>query len=135
MESVLCLSWRGGPNPTYQGVTKHYAHTAPFCANLLDMSAKKTLLRFLAIYFIAFVLVYLIPQHIHRRAFDKAFVTFLRDPTPQNEEAFRVEQRKNEIIMLAVSAVIALVPVAMGAGIYLGIRFAQSKSARIPPVR
>jgi hypothetical protein len=99
------------------------------------MSAKKTLLRFLAVYFIAFVLVYLIPQHTHRRAFDKAFVTFLRDPTPQNEEALRVEQRKNEMITLAVSAVIALVPVALGAGIYFGIRFAGRKSAGIPHVR
>jgi hypothetical protein len=97
------------------------------------MSAKKTLLRFLAVYFIAFVLVYLIPQHTHRRAFDKAFVTFLRDPTPQNEEALRVEQRKNE--MITVSAVIALVPVALGAGIYFGIRFAGRKSAGIPHVR
>jgi hypothetical protein len=99
------------------------------------MSAKKLLLRFLGVYFIAFVLVSLIPQHTHRRDFDKAFVTWLHDPTPQNEEALRVEQRKNEIIMLAVSAVIALVPVALGAGIYFGIRFAGRKSDGIPDVR
>ena len=99
------------------------------------MSAKMLLLRFLAAYFIAFVLVCLIPQHTHRGDFDKAFVTWLHDSTPQNEEALRVEQRKNEISMLAVSAVIALVHVALGAGIYFGIRFAGRNSDGISLVR
>jgi hypothetical protein len=82
---------------------------------------------FLAIYAIAFVLVSLIPEYIHRRDFDRAFSAWLKDRTSQNEAALRVEQRKNEIIHLLDSAVIALVLVALGSGIYLVIRFARYK--------
>jgi hypothetical protein len=89
------------------------------------MRVKKILLRSLAIYAIAFILVYLIPEHIHRRDFDRAFSAWLKDRTSQNEAALRVEQRKNEIIKLTDSAVIALVLVALGSGIYLVIRFAK----------
>ena len=82
---------------------------------------------FLAIYAIAFVLVSLIPEYIHRRDFDRAFSAWLKDRTPKNEAALRVEQRKNEIIHLLDSAVIALVLVALGSGIYRVIRFAKYK--------
>ena len=99
------------------------------------MSVKKLILRFLAVYIVAFVLAYLIPQHMHRRDFDKTFTTWLHDPTPQNEEALRREQRKNEIIKLKVSAVIAVVLVGLGAGIYYGIRFAGGKSDKMSHVR
>ena len=99
------------------------------------MSGKKLLLRLPAVYAIAFVLVYLIPEHMHRRGFDKVFMTWRHDPTPQNEEMLRVEQRKNEIIKLAGSAVVALVLVALGTGIYFGTRFAGRKSDGIPDVR
>ena len=94
------------------------------------MNVKKFLLRFLVIYAIAFVLVYLIPEYIHRRDFDRAFETWLHDRTPQNEAALQVEQHKNEIIKLADSAVIALVFVALGSGIYFAIRFVGDKLHR-----
>jgi hypothetical protein len=85
------------------------------------MSVKKLLLRFLAIYAIAFVLVYLIPEYIHRRDFDRAFDAWFQDRTPQNEAALQVEQHKNEIIKLTDSTVIALVFAALGSGIYFAI--------------
>ena len=81
----------------------------------------------------AFVLVYLIPEHMHRRHFDKVFMTWLHDPTPQNEEMLRVHQRKNEIIKLAGSAVIALILVALRAGIYFSIRFAGRNFSAVVP--
>src|SRR4249920_2190467 len=50
---------------------------------LSTMPVRKFFLRFLAIYAAAFVLVYLIPEHIHRRDFDRAFSVWLHDRTPQ----------------------------------------------------
>jgi hypothetical protein len=76
-----------------------------------------------AVYVIALVLVNFIPEFIHRRDFDKAFTAWEQDRTPQNEEALRAEQRKNEMIKLADSAFIALALVALGTGIYLTLRF------------
>jgi hypothetical protein len=95
------------------------------------MTARKFFLRLIAIYAIAFVLVYLLPQPMyHRRAFDKAFSTWLHDRTPQNEEALRAEQLKNERIKLLGSGVIALAFVTIGSAIYFTIRFAHQKLVR-----
>jgi enoyl-CoA hydratase/carnithine racemase len=43
------------------------------------MLVRKFFLRWAAFYAIAFVLACLIPVQIHRRAFDKAFITWLHD--------------------------------------------------------
>jgi hypothetical protein len=108
------------------------------------MTARKFLLRLVAVYTIALVLVYLFPQPIHhRRAFDKAFMTWLHDRTHQNEEALRAEQRKNEMLKLADSAVIALALIVLGTGIYLSILFVGRRldrrrtrhNSEIPDVR
>jgi hypothetical protein len=105
------------------------------------MLARKFLFRFLAIYAAAFVLVYLTPNYIHRRDFDRAFSTWLHDRTPQNEAALRVEQHKNERIKMAESAVIALALVTLGSGVYFVFRFAHKEVVRrrskagLPPVR
>ena len=92
-------------------------------------------LRFVLVYAAVFILVYLIPEHIHRRDFDKAFMAWFHDRTPQNEEALRMEQRKNEKIKRSDSVVIALVLMTLGAGIYFGIRFAGGKSDKISHLR
>jgi hypothetical protein len=94
------------------------------------MPVRKFLLRFLAIYAAVFVLAYLIPEHIHRRDFDRAFFAWLHDRTPQNEAVLRSEQRKNEMIKFADTAVIALVFVTLGAGIYCIGRFVRHKVNR-----
>jgi hypothetical protein len=94
------------------------------------MPVKKFFLRFLAIYAAVFILAYLIPEHIHRRDFDRAFSAWLHDRTPQNEAVLRSEQRKNEMIKLADTAVIALVFVTLGAGIYGIGRFVRHKVDR-----
>ena len=92
------------------------------------MRVRKFLLRFLAIYGAAFVLAYLIPEHIHRRDFDRAFIAWLHDPTPQNDAALRSEQRKNDMIKLFDTAVIALVMVTLGSSIYWIGRSVQGKA-------
>ncbi|SRR6266436_504540 len=75
------------------------------------MRLAKILLRYLAAYAIVLILVFLMPEHIHRRDFDRAFFIWMKDRTAQNEAALRTEQHKNEIIHLQDSAVIALVVV------------------------
>lgn len=83
------------------------------------MPARKVLSRFLTIYAIVFVLVLcLIPEHLRRMDFDRAFFAWLRDRSPQNETALRGEERKNDLIQLGSHAVIALVFVTLGTGIY-----------------
>jgi hypothetical protein len=94
------------------------------------MSIRKSLLRILALYAVTFVVVYLIPEHIHRRDFDRAFITWLHNRTAQNEAALRVEQRKNEIIELKDSAAITLIIATLGLGIYFAIRFAKHELHR-----
>jgi hypothetical protein len=73
----------------------------------------------------AFILVYLTPEQIHRRDFDRAFFTWFKNRTPENEAALRAEQHKNEIIRLQDSAVIALVVVIIAGGTYKVIRFVR----------
>jgi sterol desaturase/sphingolipid hydroxylase (fatty acid hydroxylase superfamily) len=87
---------------------------APQQDKLSAMPVWKFLLRFLAIYLATFVLVYLIPDYIHRRDFDWAFFAWFHDRTPQNEAVLRSEQHKNEMIKLVDTAVIALVFVTLG---------------------
>jgi hypothetical protein len=94
------------------------------------MPVRKYFLRFLATYAAAFVLAYLIPEHIHRRDFDRAFIAWLHDRTPQNEAVLRSEQRKNEMIKFADTAAIALVLVTLGTGIYYIGRFVRHKVDR-----
>src|SRR5260370_21575254 len=103
---------------------------APSQDKLSGMPVWKFLLRFLAIYAATFVLVYLIPDYIHRRDFDRAFFAWFHDRTPQNEAVLRSEQRKNEMIKLVDTAVIALVFVTLGSGMYYLGRYVLHKVDR-----
>jgi hypothetical protein len=103
---------------------------APLQDKLSAMPVWKFLVRFLAIYAATFVLVYLIPEHIHRRDFDRAFSALFRDRTPQNEAVLRSSQRKNEMIKLVDTAVIALVFVTLRSGMYYVGRFVLHKVDR-----
>ena len=87
----------------------------------------KILFRFVVFYAVAFAFVYLIPEQIHRRDFDKAFTTWLHERTPQNQAALEVERRKNEEIHIEDSAVIALAVVVLGSGIYYMFRLLRRK--------
>ena len=102
----------------------------PLQDKLSAMPVWKFLLRFLAIYAATFVLVYLIPEHIHRRDFDRAFSAWVHDRTPQSEAVLRSEQHKNEMIKLVDTAVIALVFVTLGSGMYYVGRFVLHKVDR-----
>ncbi|HEX9222663.1 MAG TPA: hypothetical protein VF860_04980 [Candidatus Acidoferrales bacterium] len=103
---------------------------APLQGKLSAVPVWKFLLRFLTICAATFVLVYLIPEHIHRRDFDRAFSAWLHDRTPQNEAVLRSEQRENEMIKLVDTAVIALVFVTLLSGMYNVGRFVLHKVDR-----
>jgi hypothetical protein len=94
------------------------------------MRLAKITLRYLGYYVLVFILVSLIPEHIHRRDFDRAFSTWWKDRTPQNEAALRAEQHKNEIIQLQDSAVIALVVLVVVGGTYKVVCFVRRLSDR-----
>jgi hypothetical protein len=94
------------------------------------MRLAKIVLRCLAAYAMASILVSLIPEHTHRRDFDRAFFTWFKNRTPQNEAALRAEQHKNEIIRLQDSAVIALVVVVIAGGTYIMVRFVRRSSVK-----
>src|SRR6266403_6139791 len=116
-----------GTGTHLSGKTNQALEAWPTQDILSTMPVRKFFLRFLAIYAAAFVLAYLIPEHIHRRDFDRAFFVWLHDRTPQNAAVLRSEQRKNEMIKFADTAVIALVFVTLGAGIYCIGRFVRRK--------
>jgi hypothetical protein len=89
-----------------------------------DMRLVRIALGCLAAYAIVFILVYL-TEDIHRRDFDRAFFTWLKNRTPENEAALRVEQRKNEIIRLRDSAVFAAFAVVIVGGTYKVVRLVR----------
>jgi hypothetical protein len=55
---------------------------------------------------------------IHRRDFDRAFSAFYKNPTPENEAAFRKEQEINKLIRMKGDALGAAILVSLGYGIY-----------------
>jgi hypothetical protein len=70
----------------------------------------------------AFVLAWTVPSFIHRRDFDIAYETWRKSPTPENEAAFRVQERKNELIHLQDSLLGAVLLVGLGLVAYGGLR-------------
>src|SRR6266403_3120159 len=119
-----------GTGTHLSGKTNQALEPGPTQDILSTMPVRKFFLRFLAIYAAAFVLAYLIPEHIHRWDFDRAFSVWLHDRTPQNEAVLRSEQHKNEMIKFADTAVIALVFVTLGSGMYYVGRFVLHKVHR-----
>jgi hypothetical protein len=73
-------------------------------------------------YFCAFILANLIPEQIDRREYAIAIDAYTRDPTPENEVALRAQRRENERLRLRDSAILSLVLVVVGYGIWGGSR-------------
>jgi hypothetical protein len=70
----------------------------------------------------AYVLSYLAidsSTFIHRRTFDHAFSEWYKNPTAENEAAFRKEQEINKVIRMKVDALGAAIFVSLGYGIYV----------------
>ncbi len=65
--------------------------------------------RFVITAIFALVVAFAAPQSLHRHDYDKAFSAYYRNPTPENETAFRREQAKNDRIVLLTAAAAALV--------------------------
>jgi len=88
------------------------------------MRLVRTILRWLAAYILVLTIVFLVPEHIHRRDFDRAFSAWYKNRSPETEAALRAEQRKNEIIHMKDSVTIAFVLVVVGYGVYASLRWA-----------
>ncbi len=89
--------------------------------------AKKSLYSLLAYLALTFLLAATVPSFVHRRDWDKAYETWRKSPRPENEAAFRVQQRMNDLIHLQDSAIGALVLLGLGRSFYGGVRLAKRK--------
>jgi hypothetical protein len=76
----------------------------------------------LVAYVCAVILAYLVPEQIDWREYARAVVAYTQNPTQENEVALRAERRVNDRIHLRDSAVLGLVLVAVGYGIWSGRR-------------
>ncbi len=79
------------------------------------------------------VLAMTVPSFIHRRDWDKAYETWRKSPTPENEAAFRVQQQKNDQIHLLDSAIGAVILFVLGLTAYRGVRFVAKHLKRSEP--
>src|SRR5208282_3808931 len=93
------------------------------------MSSTKSALRYLAAFAIIFILVYLLPVSIHRSDFDRAFLMWSKNRTPQSEAALRTEQYKNETIELEGCAVVALIVLVVAGGVYKFVGFMRRSAS------
>jgi len=94
------------------------------------MSAARKAFRFLLIFLVAFTFVSLVPSFLHRRDFDRAFTAYYKNPTPENSEALRAQQRINDFINLSFDGVGALALTTCCYGIYALIRGVRSSVRR-----
>ena len=60
------------------------------------------------IFLAAFVFVSLTPEFLHRHDFDRAFMAYYRNPTPENSVALRDQRRIIDCINLSFNGVAAL---------------------------
>jgi hypothetical protein len=77
--------------------------------------SRKAILGTISYLFLVALLSVVLPVAIHRTEFDRAFLSWHRNQTPQNEALLRNQRRRNEIANLETSAILALV--LWGAGI------------------
>ena len=83
------------------------------------MRAARIVLKFMLIYSLAFTAVYLIPEFVHRRAFDQALMAWYRNPTQENEVTLQREQGINQTIKLKDSAAGGATLAFVGYGVYV----------------
>jgi hypothetical protein len=75
----------------------------------LSPLARKVVLAAIAWVCLLIILRALLPEFIHRREFDQAFITWQKNSTPINETLLLAQRRKNMIIELETSAIGALI--------------------------
>jgi len=93
---------------------------------------KKKVLLFVAIYFVIFVALSLVPQFLHRQDFDRAFTAYLHNPSPATKQTLKQEQIKNRIIEFTNVVVGAAVILVVGVGfVYLVRVTARAAKPRV----
>jgi hypothetical protein len=86
----------------------------------------RIVLRLLIAYILALIFFSLVPRFEHIQDFDRAFIAWYKHPTPENEAAFRIQQHKKRILDWEINAVGAFILVAVGYGIFCGVRLTTS---------
>lgn len=81
-------------------------------------------------YVCAFILAYLIPEEIDRQDYARAVDAYVRDPTQANQVALEAQRRENDRVHVRDSAVIGLLLVVVGSGIWGGIRLMKDRARR-----
>ena len=84
-------------------------------------------------YVCAVVLAYSIPEQIDRPDYTRAVVAYTRNRTQENEATLRAQRRVNERTHLKDSAVLGLILVALGYGIWSGRRLMTRLTHRTGP--
>ena len=86
------------------------------------MRLKSTALRLLVAYSVVFTLLLLIPSHIHRYEFDRAFMAWYQNPSAQNAAVLCKEKDRNRIARYSIAAGLALLAVLAAGGGYWALR-------------
>jgi len=81
------------------------------------MPVAKKMSYFLVSYACAFLLAYIVPEHIDRRDFARVVDVYSHSQTPENMAALEAQRHENERVHLRDSSVVAVVLVAVGYGI------------------
>src|SRR5258706_16452830 len=98
----------------------------------MPMGVAKQIAIWTAVWVVLFVGVSLSPgQFLHRQAFDRAFSEWRRNPTPATEAELRHQQWINDVHWFVTDGTIALVLVAIGAGLGYSARKLGGKG--MPP--
>lgn len=97
-------------------------------------SARKTLSRLLIAYILVLIFLSLLPHYEYNHNYDRAFIAWYKNPTPESEAAFRVQQGKRKIRLLEFDAAGAFLVVAVGYGVLSLVRLTigLTKSYRHP---
>ena len=69
------------------------------------MPVARKALRLPIIFLAAFVFVSLTPEFLHQHDFDRAFMAYYRNPTPENSVALRDQRRINDCTNLSFNGV------------------------------
>lgn len=91
------------------------------------MQTKKRAVWFLCAFLSVFALVYM-GENVHRREFDHAFFVWYRNRTPENEAALHVQQRKNQMIKLQDSVIVASIVTGLYGAFIFAARFLKPRT-------
>ena len=104
-------------------MTVHRLSPSSINSSIESMILLRKVCYFVLAYVCAFVLAFLIPEQIDRQEYARAVVAYTRSPTQENKAVLVAQRRENDRLHLRDSAVLGVVLVVVGYGIWGGRRF------------